>query len=264
MEEKIGTFIPEGVNKGKAYAHKKGNRIGDLYHTPKSLIWVIEDFIKKEFQNCEILEPCAGKGAISEELESMGFQTYKNDLHIRIPEYSNYDYLKNNELVNPDNFAVYKNVITNPPFTLWDEFVLKAKTHCNKFMFIGRANYLATQGRLINDWNCSDCKQYMNNYYCQYLKKDIVSITQRTCKKKYSKTMFMADSIIWKHLKWFFPFSRYVDYQTPYRKDGNFYVGCQTTGWFFWDMNWNEPYFMTQVIDVQKYATLGNYDRRKK
>ena len=40
-----------------------------------------------------------------------------------------------------------KYVITNPPFSLWDKFVVKAKSHCKKFMFIGRLNYFGTNNR---------------------------------------------------------------------------------------------------------------------
>lgn len=125
---------------GKAYAHKSGNRKGDLFHTPKSLVWVAEDIIISEFCVSPILEPCAGDLSLSEELEKMDIYTiHTNDL------YSNNCDINDNYL--DSNFNYFDQVITNPPFSLWDEFVLKAKSHCKKFMFIGRLDYLTTLKR---------------------------------------------------------------------------------------------------------------------
>ena len=63
------------MNKGKAYANRKPKSErpkGDFYSTPKSLVWAAEDIIKYEFSIFDfILEPCAGHGAISKELEKM-------------------------------------------------------------------------------------------------------------------------------------------------------------------------------------------------
>ena len=126
------------MKKGKAYAHRFGNRPGDLYDTPKSLIWSAFSIIKSEFKN---------GGSISQELEKYNYSVQKNDLYVKNKLYENCDYLYNSWVGN-------KYIITNPPFSLWDEFVLKAKTHCKKFMFIGRLNYLATQSRVNKGiWN---------------------------------------------------------------------------------------------------------------
>lgn len=194
---------------GKAYAHRSGNRKGDFYSTPKSLVWVAKDIIKKEFRNSFIFEPANGHGAITKSLREIGFKVGTNDL------YHNAD-LKKNYLYETWGNS-YRYVITNPPFSLWDGFVLKAKTHCKKFMFIGRLNYFGTNSR------------YKNH--------------------------------IWKNLVGVFPFNRYVDYQTPYREDGHFHVGAMPTAWFLWDMDDSRTHYYppNMVLDVQKYATLGNY-----
>jgi hypothetical protein len=194
-------------NKGKSYANrlKKEDRPrGDFYSTPKSLIWVARDIIKKEFQGSGILEPCSGEDAISSALRKDYCLVATNDLYY--PSDQNNDYLK----------RVWFNwyIITNPPFSLWDEFVIKAKEHCKKFMFIGRLNYLGTASRLKNG--------------------------------------------IWNNLKAIYPFNRYVDYRTPYREDGLFHVGAMATAWFLWDMSYTgKP--TIEILDVQKYAKLGNY-----
>jgi len=42
-------------------------------------------------------------------------------------------------------------IITNPPFSLWDKFVWKAKSlQCPKFAFIGKTDYFSAHGRNIS------------------------------------------------------------------------------------------------------------------
>jgi len=199
---------------GKAYANRKKEKdrpAGDLYHTPKSLVWTAEDIIKKEFRKKDILDPCCGEAAISEELEKMGHFVILNDLYSGMGD--RFNYLKN------DIFDDSKYVISNPPFSLWDDFIHKSKSHCRKFMYIGRLNYFGTASR---------------NY-----------------------------SGIWKNLKYVLIFNRYVDYQTPLRDDGLFHVGAMATAWFIWDMKYKgEP--KIKILDVNKYATLGNFNKRRK
>lgn len=120
---------------GKAYANRSGCREGDFYPTPKSLVWVIEDILRAEIPpGTSVLEPCAGEGAISDELIKMGYRVTTNDLY-----QGGYDYL---------TAACEATVIvTNPPFSKWDDFVVKAKKEAQKVMMIGRLNYFGTMAR---------------------------------------------------------------------------------------------------------------------
>jgi hypothetical protein len=60
-----------------------------------------------------------------------------------------------------------------------------------------------------------------------------------------------------------YPFNRYADYQTPARDDGLFHVGAMATAWFVWDMDYiGKP--TIEVVDVQEYATLGNFNKSQK
>lgn len=72
-----------------------------------------------------------------------GYHVVNNDLYVR-PGFRGVGTLSKDYLTA--HFA-QEYIITNPPFSLWDEFVLKAKSHCKKFMFIGRLNYFGTFGR---------------------------------------------------------------------------------------------------------------------
>ncbi len=199
---------------GKAYANKKSkeNRpAGDLYHTPRSLVWVAEDIIKKEFRKKEILDPCCGDFPICIELFGMGYMLTGNDII-----YESDENLFGVDYLTDKTFNSFKYVISNPPFSLWDKFVLKSKEHCKKFMYIGRLNYFGTASR--------------------------------------------SQSGLWDGLKWVMPFNRYVDFQTPLRDDGLFYVGAMATGWFLFEKGWKKPP-MVKILDVQKYAKLGQFKK---
>jgi len=200
---------------GKAYASKKKKAdrpIGDGYNTPRSLVWIAEDIIKKEFRGKDILEPCCGKRPISEELEKMGYDVFDNDLYEKfLLTITTYNYLEQNY------FNRWKYIITNPPFTDWDDFVLKAKTHCRKFMFIGKTDFFSAHKRNVTG--------------------------------------------LWKHLKYVYIFDRKVDLQGSLRDDGLFHVGMANHAWFLWDMKYNgEP--RIRILDVQKYAKLGQFKKR--
>lgn len=136
---------------GKAYAHRVDHRpLGDLYSTPKSLVWVASDIINAEFSG-PILEPCYGLGAISKELVKMGYTVKENDISNGV------DYLTGT--------FTESEVITNPPFYLWDFFLEKAKTHAKKIMFIGRLNYLGTNSRYKSGiWNNLKAMYCFNRY----------------------------------------------------------------------------------------------------
>lgn len=126
---------------GSGFASKKKKEErpeGDNYPTPKSLIWTVEEFIKTEFIGQDILEPACGALSISGELEKMGYSVFNNDLYGIGGE----DYTSSKKLRTKAN-----QVITNPPFSLWDDFVRAAKIHCRKFMYIGKLNYFGTYSR---------------------------------------------------------------------------------------------------------------------
>lgn len=197
---------------GKAYANRKKEEarpVGDYYATPRSLMWVAKGLFKTFFNvKKQILDPCCGTHIMKDELVKMGFKDVcENDITLD----NGVDYLDENIAWDA------KQVIMNPPFSKWNEFVQRAKQHATKIAVIGRLNYLSTQSRY--------------------------------------------ESGIWYGLKMVVPFTRYVDYRTPARDDGCFYVGAMATGWFLFDMNdcWGLPEL--GFLDVQKYATLGNYNK---
>lgn len=73
----------------------------------------------------------------------------------------------------------------------------------------------------------------------------------------YLSTQSRLESGIWKHLKEVWCYSRYIDYRTAERDDGQFNVGAMSTAWFYFTKEEVENPII-KFVDVQKYATLGN------
>ena len=194
---------------GKNYANRKPKYKrpkGDLYVTPKSLVWKLLQ-IGELNPEIPVWECAAGNGAISSVLKGNNFSVKSTDI------ITGEDFLQ-----LPDQ-KWEGDIFTNPPFSLWDDFVYKAKFLTdNKIIMLGRTNYFGTYQRSLMG--------------------------------------------IWDHLKTVYIFNRYVDYQTPPRDDGLFHVGVLCTGWFVWDMSYTgKP--TIEIMDVQKYAALGNIDNKK-
>lgn len=75
----------------------------------------------------------------------------------------------------------------------------------------------------------------------------------------YLSTQSRLETPMWKHLKEIWIFSRYIDYRTEPRDDGQFNVGAMATGFFYFTKEEIE-HPIIKFVDVQKYATLGNYE----
>ena len=129
------------MEKGKAYANRKSMEDrpkGDFYPTPKSLVWVAKELFLEELDGDKIVfDPCCGNGAISRALMDWGLSIKENDLFM-----GGVDYLETS--------FEYPQIVSNPPFSLWDQFVTKAKQEAEKVIFIGRMNYFGTYSRLKN------------------------------------------------------------------------------------------------------------------
>lgn len=110
MTNKAQSIIGDGKNR----------KADDFYPTPP---YATQALLDKEIFNGSIWEPACGQGHMSQILISNGYQVDSSDLIDR-----NYgiqlDFLSSNK--------TYNNIITNPPFSLGLEFVLKAKQCANE------------------------------------------------------------------------------------------------------------------------------------
>ena len=187
--------------KGKNFScnNCKGQRKkSDFYETPYS---ITEQLLEREhFNNSNsFLEPCCGNGAIVKVLK-------KHNLHV------NYYDIKDG--INfLDEKKYYDNIITNPPFSLAKEFILKCKEIVNeKFALLLPLNYLHGEERY---------------------------------KKIYKDTVFP--------LKCIYIFTRYPLLGEFLREDGKYHTGMIVYTWYIWDKNWNKEYPIIKWISNQKY-----------
>ena len=132
----------ELIANGKNYANRKPKKdrpYSDYYPTPKSLTWKLLETGEFPNHNESFWEPACGKGAISTELWNSGIRDLvATDINMG----ESYDFLKE------PNIKVIDNIITNPPFSLFDEFVIKAKQVAKKKVaMIAKVNFFGATGR---------------------------------------------------------------------------------------------------------------------
>jgi hypothetical protein len=124
------------MKNGKAYANrkKKADRpASDFYETPGVLVDKLLE-LNEFHRDFNVYEPAAGDGAITKRLKQHGFYVIDDDIRT-----TGKDFLKTTFT------CTY--IITNPPFSLFDDFVLSAKWRCNKFAFICKTNFLGAYNR---------------------------------------------------------------------------------------------------------------------
>ena len=137
--------------KGKSYACRdraeNNLRKGDFYPTPTSCVTQAADLFHRAIpMDAVITEPCCGGGQITKALKSIGYnKVIENDIY-----YPRNDILKNDILMtNLDEWAS-EYIVTNFPFSKWDDCVkaFLVKQNLKALITVGRLNYLSTQSRL--------------------------------------------------------------------------------------------------------------------
>ena len=124
------------MSKGKAYANRKPVRErpeSDSYSTPRSLTWLIDDLGLLDKSKI-VYEPAAGAGEMAKALVQRGYRVKWDDLHK-----TKKDFLKCPR--------TYPQVCMNPPFSLFDEFVMKAKEVAPLVVSIAKTNFLGAYKR---------------------------------------------------------------------------------------------------------------------
>ena len=131
--------------KGKCYSkvNMGQRRKGDFYQTPYSMTeQILETIIQDEkfIVAQTILEPCAGEGAIVKVLKGRLplAKIYASDINRQV---CNWDFLKH------DFNQHFDWIITNPPYSLADEFVKRAKEISSNVLMLLPLNYLQGQKR---------------------------------------------------------------------------------------------------------------------
>lgn len=113
---------------GKAFIHRSAS--GDVYETPYSMTQAL---LSRERFPGVVLEPAAGPGAIVRVLQANYYDVHSYDIET--------DFLTEDRR--------FPSIITNPPYSLADEFVAKAQElRPRKFAMLLRTNWLSGQARL--------------------------------------------------------------------------------------------------------------------
>jgi len=118
----------------------------DFYPTPG---YVVDELLKRETFTGLTREPACGDGAISKVLLSHGMEVISTDIVDRgFSGTGIIDFLSENTLFEKANGMVCNNIITNPPYSLALEFVLKSKKVAQKkiAMFL-KTVFLESEGR---------------------------------------------------------------------------------------------------------------------
>lgn len=126
-------------NKNKPYLTTFGNvrfepKNDDYYASPPE---IIDYLLKYETFDSNIWECACGDGALSKRLEHYGYDVKSTDLIYRgYGSEESIDFLKQSEPFNGD-------IITNPPFNLINEFILKGyELTNNKLAIFGKVQIL--------------------------------------------------------------------------------------------------------------------------
>jgi len=143
---------------GKAYANRKQEKDrpeSDYYVTPKSLVW--ELIATGELDKSKLIyDPCTGdERSLAKALINDGFTVEEDDLRT-----TGKDFLKCTK--------EYPQIVENPPFSLFDEFVLKSKELAPRAIILGKTNFFGAYNR----WNNGVWKNlkhlYIFNRQCDY------------------------------------------------------------------------------------------------
>ena len=179
--------------KGKNFSLNSTKRNkNDYYQTPYSMT---RQLLEVENFEGKILEPCCGSGAIVKVLRDYDKSVDYCDLN---NEFSLTGIFKNfKDFVN-DDFDRYDNIITNPPYSLAKEFILKAKQITNnKIAMLLPLNYLHGVTRY-------------NEIYLD---------------RKFP-------------LKAVYVFCRYGLLEDTIREDGTYRTGMMVYAWYIWDKSY--------------------------
>ena len=116
----------------------------DYYPTPP---FIVDDFLEHEKLHGSIWEPACGEGHMSKSIENVYGKIISTDLIDRGFGKGGVDFLDDKNIQPVDN------IITNPPFNLFNEFVLQAKQSANKkICMFGKLSWLEGTRRYKELW----------------------------------------------------------------------------------------------------------------
>jgi hypothetical protein len=215
---------------GKAFFSRKSK--SDFFETPYSMTEQLLENEKFDY-NKIVLECAYGYGAIVNILlkhfntsSIYGYDKYTPDCYSQ-------DFLKEK------NINKFDYIITNPPFSLWDKFVEKAKeVAIEKFAFLGRLEFLT--GLKRHEENMYYDSEYPLTKVYYFIRKVNLSFFDKEEELKRIESMIdghqETDNLYYKKLE---EIKKKIDYPCL-REDGKYPTGMYHYCWFIFEKinNW--------------------------
>jgi len=145
------------TSKGKNFSTNNASgkrKESDFYETPFSITQQFLDVEKIEHEN--IWEPSCGDGAISKVLEKNGYSVLSTDLR------------HGQDFLCSDESDEYRAIVTNPPFSLANDFIRKSKLVSDYFALLLPLSYLHGKKRfdeIYSDTNFPLARIYVFTRY---------------------------------------------------------------------------------------------------
>ena len=106
----------------------------DFYPTPENVTIALMEYL--DLPDYTIWEPACGEGHIVEALKDLGFNVVATELHNRGYGSCGIDYLRT---ANTPGYCDW--IITNPPFSLSEQFIRKSIEHGKPFAMLLKSQY---------------------------------------------------------------------------------------------------------------------------
>ena len=129
MDKLMGSRVAGGNT-----AYKRNS--SDFYPTPPEATYALLDFLKIDPGKAVIWEPACGEGHMVEQMKKMGYSVIGTDV------VNGTDFLKDNP---PRDFNW---IITNPPFSLSEQFIRKCIEYKRPFALLLKSQYWHAKKRL--------------------------------------------------------------------------------------------------------------------
>ena len=120
---------------GMSHAHRRN--AADFYPTPPECTWAL---LRHFNPPGPVWEPACGDGAISKELKASGLSVFSTDLHDRGYGLAGMDFLNRVG-------AEFRSIVTNPPFSLAEQFIRRARSFGVPFAMLLKSTYWHAAGR---------------------------------------------------------------------------------------------------------------------
>ena len=114
----------------------------DFYPTPPDVTYALLNFLKLSYQKTVIWEPACGEGHMLDQMKKMGYSAFGTDINT------------GTDFLTADAPRYFTWIITNPPFSLADQFVQRCFEYKRPFALLLKSQYWHAKKRLETFRKC--------------------------------------------------------------------------------------------------------------